>query len=456
VLPKGKIVKVVRIRMPKLMRSAMHKPPGNDMPSQNLETAFNVAVEQYDALGVDVQAALKQLGEVQISVHCWQGDDVSGFEGDDTTLGNGLAVTGNYPGRARNVSELRSDLEVAYSLIPGKHRLNLHALYGEFPAPVDRDGIGVEHFQGWIDWAAEQEISLDFNPSFFSHRLAADGFTLAHCDHAIRQFWIEHGRATRDIAAAMGRAQGNPCINNFWVPDGYKDTPACRQAPRERLAQSLDEIFVKEVSAGATKDAVECKLFGIGSESYVVGSHEFYLGYAISRNKTLCLDAGHFHPTEVISDKISATLMFVPELLLHVSRGVRWDSDHVVTFNDELQAIMQEVVRGNYLNRVHIGLDFFDASINRVAAWAIGTRNTLKALLAALLEPTAQLQQLEKAGDLTGRLALMEEQKTMPLGSVWNYYCATSDVPVGLEWLEKVRQYEKSVTSLRSDDPAIA
>ncbi|OYP37229.1 L-rhamnose isomerase [Rhodopirellula sp. MGV] len=422
----------------------------------NVAAAFELASELYQAQGVDVGAALQRLSEVAISVHCWQGDDVSGFEGEAGTLGDGLAVTGNYPGRARTADELRRDLEVAYSLIPGKHRLNLHALYGEFNGPVDRDEIGVEHFQGWIDWSRDRKVDLDFNPSYFSHPKASDGFTLAHADAGIRQFWIDHGIACRKIAAAMGAAQGNACLNNFWVPDGYKDTPASRKAPRERLASSLDAIFADDLPQNQTLDAVECKLFGIGSESYVVGSHEFYMGYAISRNKVLCLDAGHFHPTEVISDKISSALMYVPELLLHVSRGVRWDSDHVVTYSDELQAIMQEIVRGDYLDRVHIGLDFFDASINRVAAWAIGTRNALKALLAALLEPTEQLQQLERDGDLTARLVLMEEQKTMPLGAVWNYYCESTGVPVGAQWLEKVRQYEGSVTSKRCDESVMA
>ena len=426
------------------------------MVNENLRAAYEIAKEQFAALAVDVDAAIKTLSEIAISVHCWQGDDVAGFEGKAGTLGDGLAVTGNYPGRARTPDELRSDLELAYSLIPGKHRLNLHALYGEFDGPVERDEIAVEHFQGWIDWSRDQNVDLDFNPSYFSHPTASDGFTLAHADEGVRQFWIDHGIACRKIAAAMGAAQGNACLNNFWVPDGYKDTPASRKGPRERLASSLDAIFAEELPRNETLDAVECKLFGIGSESYVVGSHEFYMGYAISRNKVLCLDAGHFHPTEVISDKISSTLMYVPELLLHVSRGVRWDSDHVVTYSDELQAIMQEIVRGGYLDRVHIGLDFFDASINRVAAWAIGTRNALKALLAALLEPTEQLQQLERDGDLTARLALMEEQKTMPLGAIWNHYCESTGVPVGAEWLEKVRQYESRVLSHRSDESVMA
>lgn len=418
--------------------------------------AFELASEQYQALGVDVQAVLKQLSQVSISVHCWQGDDVSGFESDAGTLGDGLAVTGNYPGRARTADELRSDLDLAYALIPGKHRLNLHAIYGEFDGPVDRNQIDVRHFEGWIDWSRERGINLDFNPTYFSHPNASDGFTLAHSDAGIRQFWIDHGIACRKIAAAMGAAQGSACVNNFWVPDGYKDTPASRKAPRERLAASLDAIFAEDLPRDQTLDAVECKLFGIGSESYVVGSHEFYLGYAISRDKVLCLDAGHFHPTEVISDKISSALMYVSELLLHVSRGVRWDSDHVVTYNDELQAIMQEIVRGEYLDRVHIGLDFFDASIHRVAAWVLGTRNALKALLAALLEPTQELRQLERDGDLTARLALMEELKTMPLGAVWDYYCESAGVPVGMDWLEEVRQYETTVTSQRSDESAVA
>lgn len=428
---------------------------GHSMSQQNsVSAAFSIAEEQYASIGVDVQAALGTLKQIAISVHCWQGDDVSGFEGNDTELGSGLAVTGNYPGRARTVDELRQDLEFAHALIPGSHRLNLHALYGEFFQPTDRNEIGVEHFQGWIDWSRSHGIDLDFNPSYFSHPNADDGFTLAHPDASIRQFWIEHGIACREIAAEMGRSQGNACVNNFWVPDGLKDSPADRKAPRERLAAALDEIFARDINRSELLDAVECKLFGIGSESYVVGSHEFYMGYAISREKVLCLDAGHFHPTEVISDKISSALMYVDELLLHVSRGVRWDSDHVVTYSDELQAIMQEIVRGQYLNRVHIGLDFFDASINRVAAWAIGTRNTLKALLAALLEPTVELQRLEREGDFTGRLALMEEQKMMPLGAVWNHYCEESDVPAGREWLEKVRSYEVDVQSLRSADMA--
>ena len=411
----------------------------------SLRAAYELARERYAQLGVDVELALRKLSQISISVHCWQGDDVAGFEGDAGPLGNGLAVTGNYPGRARTADELRRDLQLAYSLIPGKHRLNLHALYGDFPTPTDRDQIEVRHFQGWIDWGCEHDIKLDFNPSYFSHSKAADGFTLAHPDAGIRQFWIEHGIACRKIAAAMGRAQGSACINNFWIPDGYKDSPADRLSPRHRLAESLDTIFAESLPASETLDAVECKLFGIGSESYVVGSHEFYLGYAVSRNKLLCLDAGHLHPTEGIADKISSVLLYVPELLLHVSRGVRWDSDHVVTYSDELQAIMHEIVRGDFMQRVHIGLDYFDASINRIAAWVIGTRNALKAMLSAQLEPSADLKRFEAEGDLTSRLAWMEEVKSLPLGAVWDYYCFMNDVPIGIDWLSKVQAYEQEV-----------
>ena len=420
------------------------------LSDSQIETSFEIARARYESIGVDVAKAMELLKTVPVSVHCWQGDDVGGFEHDAEALGGGIAVTGNYPGKARNVDELRRDLEKAYALIPGQHRLNLHAIYGEFTTPTDRDHIGPEHFQGWIDWARDQKVGLDFNPSFFSHEKSNDGFTLAHSDSGIRDFWIEHGIASREIGAAMGAALGSPCVTNFWVPDGYKDTPADRTAPRQRLAASLDKIFENPIDGKHNLDAVECKLFGIGSESYVVGSHEFYLGYAMSRKKLLCLDAGHFHPTEVISDKISSVMMYMDEILLHVSRGVRWDSDHVVTYSDELQAIAQEIVRGQYLDRVHIGLDFFDASINRVAAWVIGTRNMVKALLSAMLEPTEMLKEFESTGDNTSRLALMEELKTLPLGAVWDYYCLKSGVPVGMNWLSEVKQYEGDVLLGRS------
>ncbi len=420
-----------------------------------LQQSFELAKERYASLGVDVDLAIERLRDISISVNCWQGDDVGGFEHNGSELGSGLAVTGNYPGRARTPDELRADVDKAYSLIPGKHRLNLHASYGEFDGHVDRDQIDIEHFRGWIDWARDREVSLDFNPTYFAHEKAADGFTLAHSDPGIREFWIQHGKLSRRIAAAMGTAQSNPCVNNVWVPDGYKDTPADRTSPRERLAESLDLVFAEPLDSDQVLDAVECKLFGLGSESYVVGSHEFYLGYAISRGKVLCLDAGHFHPTEVISDKISSTLLYVPELLLHVSRGVRWDSDHVVTLTDELHAIMREIVSGNYLDRVHIGLDFFDASINRIAAWTIGTRNVLKALLVALLEPTELLTGAEIEGNFTKRLALYEEMKSMPFAAVWDQYCVQMEVPVGMSWMREIESYESQVLSRRCDRVAV-
>ncbi len=418
--------------------------------ARHIEQAYELARERYEALGVHTEAAMKRLAGIAISLHCWQGDDVGGFENSGQSLGGGLAVTGNYPGKARTPVELRRDLETAYRLIPGTHRLNLHASYGEFSQPVGRDRIQPEHFAGWMDWAKARGICLDFNPTYFAHELAQSGFTLAHPDASIRQFWIEHGIACRKIGEAMGKAQGSPCITNVWIPDGYKDTPASRRLPRERLMESLDALFAEPIDAQWNRDAVESKLFGLGSESYVAGSHEFYLGYAITRQKLLCLDAGHFHPTETISDKISSVLLYLPEILLHISRGVRWDSDHVVTLTDELLAIAQEIVRGDYMERVRVGLDFFDAGINRVAAWVIGTRNVLKALLIALLEPTKHLQELELANDYTGRLALMEEQKSLPFGAVWDYYCQKSAVPVGEDWLGEVKAYETSVLSQRT------
>ncbi len=416
---------------------------------QQLSQAFALAKERYAALGVDVEAALKQLAQVAISLHCWQGDDVGGFEDPGRGLSGGIMATGNYPGKARSVSELRQDLDMAYSLIPGHHRLNLHATYLESDTVVPRDQILPEHFKGWVDWAKANNHGLDFNPTLFSHPLADDGFTLAHTDEGIRQFWIDHCIASREIGAYMGRELGTPTVTNIWIPDGLKDTPADRYAPRERLRQSLDAVLEKSLDLNQNIDAVECKLFGLGSESYVVGSHEFYLGYAVANQVALCLDAGHFHPTEVISDKISAVMLYVPHLLLHVSRGVRWDSDHVVTFTDELQAIMQELVRGNYLDRTHIGLDFFDASINRIGAWVIGTRNALKALLMAMLEPHDTLRRYEYDGDYTARLALMEELKGMPYGAVWDTYCAQQNVPVGFAYMDTIKQYEKDVLSKR-------
>ena len=415
-----------------------------------IEQSFKLAKERYAELGVDVDAGLKKLSTIPISLHCWQGDDVGGFENFGAELGGGLAVTGNYPGKARTPDELRADLDMALSLIPGKHRLNLHAFYGEFGGKkVDRDVIGPEHFKNWISWAKAKGMGMDFNPTYFAHPKAADGFTLSHRDKSIRKFWIEHGIRCREIGATIGKALGKTCVTNVWIPDGYKDTPVDRKAPRERLEDSLNQIFSKSISPKLNIDAVEGKLFGIGSESYVVGSQEFYLGYALKNEKLVCLDAGHYHPTETIADKISAVLTHLDEVLLHVSRGVRWDSDHVVILNDDLLAIAQEIVRGGYLDRVHIGLDFFDASINRVAAWVIGTRCMIKALLIALLEPTDKLRELEAEGDFTSRLALLEEMKSLPFGAVWDYYCAKQDVPVNEEWLKKAKQYETDVLSKR-------
>jgi L-rhamnose isomerase len=414
-----------------------------------VERAFALAKARYAELGVDVDRALKTLAGVPISLHCWQGDDVGGFENLGNALGGGLAVTGNYPGKARTPDELRADLEKALSLIPGKHRLNLHAFYGEFDGrKVDRDEITPAHFRNWIAWAKQNGLGLDFNPTCFAHPKAANGFTLSHPNKGIRQFWIEHCIRSREIGAAMGRALGTPCVTNVWIPDGFKDTPADRKAPRERLVAALDAVFQKPLSSKHNLDAVEPKLFGIGAESCTVGSHEFYLGYAITRQKLLCLDAGHFHPTETIADKISSVLQYLPEILLHVSRGVRWDSDHVVTFTDDLQAIAREIAANGYLNRVHIGLDYFDASINRIAAWVIGTRNMLRALLVALLEPPA-IRAAERAGDNTSRLALQEEVKSLPASAVWDYYCETKGVPVGEAWLAEVKLYEKLVLSER-------
>jgi len=422
----------------------------NHPTTKHIQNAYALAKERYAALGVDTDGALERLAQIPISLNCWQGDDVTGFEAPDRKLTGGIAVTGGYPGRARNADELRSDLDKAYSLIPGTHRLNLHAIYAETGGnKVERNELQPEHFAAWVEWAREGGHGLDFNPSCFSHPKADDGFTLASYDPGIRHFWIEHCIACRKIGAYFGRELGTTCITNIWIPDGFKDTPVDRKTPRLLLKDALDEIFAEKMDSWYNLDALESKLFGLGSESYVVGSHEFYLGYAVANNILLCLDSGHFHPTEVISDKLSAILAFVDEVMLHVSRGVRWDSDHVVTLSDELQAIAQEIVRGDYLDRVHIGLDFFDASINRVAAWVIGTRNALRALLMALLEPIEQMRALEVDGDYTARLALLEELKGMPFGAVWDYFCLQQGVPVGFRFMDEIRAYEEQELSKR-------
>ncbi len=417
--------------------------------SRRIQATFEFARDAYAELGVDVAQTLTRLRTLPVSLHCWQGDDVGGFEGTNNSLSGGIAVTGNYFGKARTVEELRSDLEQAFALIPGKQRLNLHACYGEFDGKkVDRNEITAEHFTGWIEWAKVQNLGLDFNPTCFAHPKSIDGFTLSHQDQGIREFWIEHCRRSREIGAAMGKSLGTPCITNVWVPDGFKETPADRLAPRQRLAESLDAVFKKKLPATDNLDAVEPKLFGIGAESCTIGSHEFYLGYAITRGKLLCLDAGHFHPTESVADKISSLLLYLPKILLHVSRGVRWDSDHVVTFTDELQSMAREIIVHDPANRIHLGLDYFDASINRIAAWVIGTRNLLRALLVALLEPPA-IRAAELRGDTTARLALQEEARTLPFGAVWDYYCETQGVPVGPAWLEEVKSYERRVLTQR-------
>ncbi len=421
------------------------------MKKEKILQAYEAAREQYAALGVDTEAALRKLDKIRISLHCWQTDDVGGFETPDASLsGGGIQATGNYPGKARTISQLKQDIEKVMSLLPGRQRLSLHAIYGEFGGrKVDRDSIAPEHFQGWIDWAKGLGIGLDFNPTFFSHPWAEDGFTLASKNEKHRSFWIEHGKRSRNIAAEIGRQLGTPCVNNLWIPDGSKDIPVDRNAHRAILKESLDEIYKVEYPAEYLRDSLESKLFGIGSESMVVGSAEFYMGYAIKNNKLITLDNGHFHPTEQVGDKISSLLLYVDELMLHMTRGVRWDSDHVVIFNDEIQLIAHEVVRCNALERVHVGLDYFDSSLNRIGAYVIGTRAAQLAFLYALLEPTETLNNYEEAGKNFERLALMEVMKTKPLGAVYDYYCLTGNVPVAEDYIADIQQYEKDVLSKR-------
>lgn len=409
------------------------------------EKAYLLAKEQYAKIGVDVDAVLERLQKTVISMHCWQGDDVGGFLFQDKELSGGIQTTGNYPGKARTADELRADIEKAMSLIPGRQKLNLHAIYADTDEKVDLDELEPRHFEKWVEWAKKMGTGLDFNPTCFSHEMADSGFTISSADEKVRNFWIRHCKQARKIAAYFGKELGETAVTNFWFPDGYKDVPVDKEGPRYRMMTALDEVFAEEYDKEYTQDALESKVFGIGAESYTVGSNEFALGYAVSRNKLYCLDAGHFHPTEVISDKIPAVLLFTDKLLLHVSRPVRWDSDHVVVMDDELLAIAQNLVRTGLLDRTYIGLDFFDASINRIAAWVIGTRNMQKALLRAMLEPTADLMKLELEGDYTARLALTEEYKTYPFGAVWDYFCEKNGVPVGTAWLDEVRAYEKDV-----------
>jgi len=412
---------------------------------------YEAAKEQYEKWGVNVEEVVEKLANIPISIHCWQGDDIGGFEVNQRELSGGIDVTGNYPGKARTPEELRQDIEKALSLIPGNHRINLHAIYAETDGEVvDRDKIEPKHFENWVKWAKKNNVGLDFNPTLFSHEKAEDGLTLAHPDEEIREFWIQHCIASRKIGEYFGKELGTPCLTNIWIPDGYKDIPSDRLTPRQRLKDSLDKIFAVDVDEQYNIDAVESKLFGIGSEAYVVGSHEFYLSYALKNNKLCLLDTGHYHPTETVSNKISSMLLFSDKIALHVSRPVRWDSDHVVILDDELREIGLEIVRNDALDKVMIGLDFFDASINRVAAWTIGTRNMIKSLLYAMLQPNEHLKQLQEEGNFTERLALQEEFKTYPFGAIWDYYCEKEGVPVKESWLEDVKGYEKEVLSLRS------
>ncbi|MEM1427964.1 MAG: L-rhamnose isomerase [Pseudomonadota bacterium] len=395
---------------------------------------------------VDTEAALTRLASIPISMHCWQGDDVIGFEARTGSSGGGIQATGNHPGRARTPDELRRDLEFSYALIPGRHRLNLHAMYMDTDAAPDRDEIEYSHFAPWVDWARAQGLGLDFNPTFFAHEKADDNLTLSHPDPGIRNFWIEHGKRTRDIAARMGAELGAPAVNNIWVPDGYKDTPVDRSAARARLEQALDAMLAAPLDRRHMLDAVESKLFGIGVEACTVGSHEFYLGYAIRKGTLLCLDMGHFHPTEDIADKLSAVALSLDELLLHVSRPMRWDSDHVILLGDDIRAMAFELVAADLLERTHIGLDFFDATISRTAAWVIGTRNMQKALLAALLAPMDRLKAAEAALDFTARLTLTEEVKDLPFGAVWSEFCARHEVPTGLPLIRELDAYQAAVS----------
>ena len=406
---------------------------------------YEIAKEIYAQYGIDTDAAIKLVSQIPVSMHCWQGDDVTGFENPDGDLTGGIQVTGNYVGKARSIEELRADFDKACTLIPGKKRINLHAIYLDSATPVSREKIEPKHFDSWIDWAKERDLGIDYNPTCFSHPMSADGLTISHPDKNVRDFWIEHCKGSRKIAEYIGKKLDNTVITNFWMPDGYKDIPADRYGTRLRMKESYDEIFAEYIDPKYNKDAIESKVFGIGAESCTVGSGEFCMGYAAKNGKLLTLDTGHFHPTEVVSDKISSALLFLDEILLHVSRPVRWDSDHVVILDDELKAIACEILRGGFTDRVHIGLDFFDASINRIAAWTIGTRSMQKALLFAALEPSAKLRELEVSGDYTSRLAMLEEIKTLPFSAVWDMYCEMQGVPVRSAWLDEVKKYEKDV-----------
>ncbi|MBO6177364.1 MAG: L-rhamnose isomerase [Treponema sp.] len=416
-----------------------------------MESDYSSAKEQYAALGVDTDRAIQLLKKIPVSMHCWQGDDVGGFEHAGASLdGGGIQVTGNYPGKARSMEELRSDIEKTLSLTPGSYRLNVHANYADFSSTgfADRDALEPEHFKSWVQWSKENKVPLDFNSTLFSHPKAS-GLTLSSKDKGIRDFWIEHVKRCRKIGEYMGKEQGSACIHNIWIADGMKDIPVDRQGYREILASSLDDILSVKISKDYLKDSVESKVFGIGTESYVVGSHEFYMGYAVKNQMLLTIDMGHFHPTENVADKLSSVLMFVPEILLHLSRGVRWDSDHVTLFNDDMKAMAEEMVRTGKLDKIHIGTDYFDGSINRIGAWVIGQRATQKSLLRALLEPSEKLMSYENEGNYFARLALLEAEKTLPFGAVWNRYCEECSVPSDFQVIDEIMNYEKSVTALR-------
>jgi len=421
------------------------------MDKEIIKKSYQLAREQYAELGVDTEKVLQQMDDLVISLHCWQTDDVGGFEKEGAELGGGgIQATGNYPGKAKTITQMRDDLDKVMSLLPGKQRLSLHAIYGEFGGKlVDRDKIEVKHFQGWIDWAKKRKIGLDFNCTCFSHPLADDGFTLSSKNPRIRKFWVEHNKRCRNIAAEMGKQLGTPSVHNIWIPDGSKDTPVDRMGLRKLLKKSLDEIFTIKYPKKYLKDSIESKLFGIGSESMVVGSHDFYMGYAVQNNTMITLDNGHFHPTEQVGDKISSILLYIDEILLHLTRGVRWDSDHVVTFNDELLMIAQEIVRAKVLGRVNIGLDFFDASLNRIGAYVIGTRSAQMAFMYAMLEPYQTLLKFEEQGKTFERLSWLELMKTKPFGAVWDYYCLKSKVAAGQDYIEEIVKYETEVLAKR-------
>lgn len=416
------------------------------MNEKNVIKNYELAAERYAAFGVNVDAAIKKFSDVKISLHCWQGDDIRGFEEKTTKSEN--VVTGNYPYAARNAAELRADIEKVYSLSPSSHKLNLHSVYAE-NTRTDRDGYDIADFAGWIDWAKKTGVGLDYNPSFFAHPMMDNGMSLASPKKDVRDFWIRHGQASREIAYGLGKALGETCVCNFWIPDGLKDDPADRLYYRRLLTDSLDKVFEKKYDKKYLVDTLEGKLFGIGTECFVVGSYDYYLAYAIKNNIGICLDSGHFHPTENIADKFSALADFTDDILLHISRGVRWDSDHVVTYGDMLTSIMTEAKRADMLGRLHIGLDYFDASINRIFAWAIGLRNADRALLTALLEPTELIKKAERDGDFGLRLALSEEAKALPSSAVWDYLCLSRGIPVGEDWINEVKAYEKNVLEKR-------